>query len=226
MLTLTNPKGLASSFFLSHVTLISSGTFSVICSCHGKYVSTFLRCSSWNTPPGSINEFRFSDPFLPVLDLCFVSFLCSYFTITVASISTLPSKLEYEFSDFLPLTGDQIVSFRTSDADNPVDHQAPFVPTVEVLVKALIVISSAAVTGPPSSWIVQAIFCSHHPSVVGTGTREDVWKAREAANSGRRDTAKLTKKADKGKTAKEEAWELMFKEEASKRENVHRIQIN
>ncbi|KAG7588786.1 HEAT type 2 [Arabidopsis suecica] len=295
MLTLTNPKGLASSFFLSHVTLISSGTFSVICSCHGKYVSTFLRCSSWDTPPGSINEFMFSDPFLPVLELCFVSFLCSYFTITVASISTLPSKLEYDFSDFLPLTGDQIVSSRTSDADNPVDHQAPFVPSVEVLVKALIVISSAAVTGPPSSWIVRAIFCSHHPSVVGTGKREVVWKSllgpmglmslktseqqeavyslstmmslapedtftvfkmhlqdlpdrlshdmlsetdiktanhslkkglaiRETANSGRRDTAKLTKKADKGKTAKEEAWELMFKEEASKRENVHRIQ--
>ncbi|CAH8256859.1 unnamed protein product [Arabidopsis lyrata] len=156
------------------------------------------------------------------------------------------------------------------------DHQAPFVPSVEVLVKALIVISSAAVTGPPSSWTVQAIFCSHHPSVVGTGTREDVWKrlqkclktresvcqsllgpmglmspktpeqqaaifqtpegmilneqaiyvaqtigakytnqepAREAANSGRRDTAKLAKKADKGKTVKEEAQELMLKEE-------------
>ncbi|CAE5962833.1 unnamed protein product [Arabidopsis arenosa] len=109
--------------------------------------------------------------------------------------SQLATTLLDEFSDFLPLTGDQIVSFRTSDADNPVDHQAPFVPSVEVLVKALIVISSAAVTGPPSSWIVQAIFCSHHPSVVGTGTREDVWKAREAANSGRRDIAKLTKKA-------------------------------
>jgi hypothetical protein len=48
--------------------------------------------------------------------------------------------------------------------------------------------------------------------------------SRETANSGRRDTAKLTKKADKGKTAKEEARELMLKEEASTRENVHRIQ--
>ncbi|KAG7585744.1 Armadillo-type fold [Arabidopsis thaliana x Arabidopsis arenosa] len=67
-----------------------------------------------------------------------------------------------------------------SDADNPMDHQVPFVPSVEVLVKALIVISSAAVTGPPSSWIVRAIFCSHHPSVVIRHwlirKREDVWK--------------------------------------------------
>jgi hypothetical protein len=43
-------------------------------------------------------------------------------------------------------------------------------------VKALIVISSAAVAGPPSSWIVRAIFCSHHPSIVGTGKRDAVWK--------------------------------------------------
>lgn len=56
------------------------------------------------------------------------------------------------------------------------DHQAPILPSVEVLVKALIVISSAAVTGPPSSWIVRAIFCSHHPSIVGTGKKDAVWK--------------------------------------------------
>ncbi|XP_010470324.1 PREDICTED: eIF-2-alpha kinase activator GCN1-like isoform X1 [Camelina sativa] len=265
--------------------------------------------------------------------------------------SQLATTLLDEFSDFLSITGDQIVSPRTSDAENPVDHQAPFVPSVEVLVKALIVISSAAVTGPPSSWIVRSIFCSHHPSIVGTAKRDAVWKrlqkclktcgfdvatflstngrsvcksllgpmglmsskipeqeaavsslstlmslapedtftvfkmhlqelpdrlshdmlsvtdinifhtpegmllseqgiyvaetigakytrqepssnhslkkglaSREAANSGRRDTSKLTKKADKGKTAKEEARELMLKEEASTRENVHRIQ--
>lgn len=56
------------------------------------------------------------------------------------------------------------------------DHQAPLVPSVEVLVKALIVISSAAVAGPPSSWFDRAIFCSHHPIIVGTGKRDTVWK--------------------------------------------------
>lgn len=75
---------------------------------------------------------------------------------------------------------------------------------------------------------------------------------RDAANSVRRDSTKLTKKAgkhihetfysvlappaylffseiifaDKGKTPKEEARELMLKEEASTREKVHRIQKN
>lgn len=56
------------------------------------------------------------------------------------------------------------------------NHQAPLVPSVEVLVKALIVISLAAAAGSPSTWIDRAIFCSHHPSIVGTGKRDAVWK--------------------------------------------------
>ncbi|KAG2312032.1 hypothetical protein Bca52824_023589 [Brassica carinata] len=267
--------------------------------------------------------------------------------------SQLATTLLDEFSGFLSLTEEKIVSSRTSDRDNSVDHQAPLVPSVEVLVKALIVISSAAVAGPPSSWIDRAIFCSHHPIIVGTGKRDTVWKRlqkclktcgldaatflstngqsvckrllgpmglvsprtseqqaavyslstmmslapedtftvfkmhlqelpdrlshdmlsmtdikifqtpegmlsseqgvyvaetigakhtkletisnhslkkglanRDAANSGRRDSTKLTKKADKGKTPKEEARELMLKEEASTREKVNRIQKN
>ncbi|KAH0938797.1 hypothetical protein HID58_006258 [Brassica napus] len=267
--------------------------------------------------------------------------------------SQFATTLLDEFSGFLSLTQEKIVSSRTSDRDNSVDQQAPLVPSVEVLVKALIVISSAAVAGPPSSWIDRAIFCSHHPIIVGTGKRDAVWKrlqkclktcgldvatflstngqsvckrllgpmglvsprtseqqaavyalstmmslapedtftvfkmhmqelpdrlshdmlsmtdikifqtpegmlsseqgvyvaetigakhtkpetisnhslkkglaSRDAANSGRRDSTKLTKKADKGKTPKEEARELMLKEEASIREKVHMIQKN
>ncbi|ESQ38842.1 hypothetical protein EUTSA_v10022486mg [Eutrema salsugineum] len=267
--------------------------------------------------------------------------------------SQLATTLLEEFVKFLSVTGDKIVSSKTSDADNSVDHQAPLIPSVEVLVKALIVISSAAVAGPPSAWIDRAIFCSHHPSIVGTGKRDAVWKrlqkclktcgfdvatflstngvrvcksllgpmalmspklpeqqaavyslstlmslapedtftvfkmhlqelpdrlshdmlsvtdikifqtpegmlsseqgiyvaetigakytkqeptsnhslkqglaSRDAANLGRRDTTKLTKKADKGKTPKEEAREVMLKEEALTREKVHRIQQN
>ncbi|KAJ0229809.1 Protein ILITYHIA [Hirschfeldia incana] len=264
----------------------------------------------------------------------------------------LATTLLDDFSGFLSLTQEKIVSSKTSDRDNSVDHQAPLVPSVEVLVKALIVISSAAVAGPPSSWIDRAIFCSHHPVIVGTGKSDAVWKRlqkclkacgldvatflstngqsvckhligpmglaspripeqqaavyslstmmslvpedtftvfkmhlqelpdrlshdmfsmtdikifqtpegmlsseqgvyvaetigakhiketvsnhsmkkglanRDAANSGRRDSTKLTKKAEKGKTPKEEARELMLKEEASTRERVHTIQKN
>ncbi|CAE5962845.1 unnamed protein product [Arabidopsis arenosa] len=63
------------------------------------------------------------------------------------------------------------------NVNNPVDHQAPFVPSVEVLVKALVVISLAAVAGPSSSWIVRSIVSSHRPSIVGTGKRDAVWKS-------------------------------------------------
>ncbi|CAG7894016.1 unnamed protein product, partial [Brassica rapa] len=90
--------------------------------------------------------------------------------------SQFATTLLDEFSGFLSLTQEKIVSSRTSDRDNSVDQQAPLVPSVEVLVKALIVISSAAVAGPPSSWIDRAIFCSHHPIIVGTGKRDAVWK--------------------------------------------------
>ncbi|KDP23748.1 hypothetical protein JCGZ_23581 [Jatropha curcas] len=49
---------------------------------------------------------------------------------------------------------------------------------------------------------------------------------REAAGPGKKDTGKLVKKAGKGKTAKEEARELLLKEEASIREKVRGIQHN
>ncbi|XP_011002020.1 PREDICTED: translational activator GCN1 [Populus euphratica] len=49
---------------------------------------------------------------------------------------------------------------------------------------------------------------------------------REAAGLGKKDIGKLMKKADKGKTAKEEARELLLKEEAAVRDKVRGIQDN
>ncbi|KAJ6865023.1 hypothetical protein NC651_035552 [Populus alba x Populus x berolinensis] len=49
---------------------------------------------------------------------------------------------------------------------------------------------------------------------------------REAAGMGRKDIGKSTKKADKGKTSKEEARELLLKEEAAVRDKVRGIQDN
>lgn len=59
-----------------------------------------------------------------------------------------------------------------SDPDNSLDPQ---VPSVEVLVKAFVLISSAALAAGPSS-IIRVIFCSHHPCIVGTGKRDAVWR--------------------------------------------------
>ncbi|KDO52491.1 hypothetical protein CISIN_1g000049mg [Citrus sinensis] len=49
---------------------------------------------------------------------------------------------------------------------------------------------------------------------------------REVSGAGKKDIGKSTKKADKGKTAKEEARELLLNEEASIREKVQGVQRN
>jgi hypothetical protein len=62
-----------------------------------------------------------------------------------------------------------------SDPENSLDPQVPFLPSVEVLVKAFVLISSAALAAGPSSF-VRVLFCSHHPCIVGTGKRDAVWR--------------------------------------------------
>ncbi|OWM67342.1 hypothetical protein CDL15_Pgr000794 [Punica granatum] len=69
---------------------------------------------------------------------------------------------------------------------------------------------------------------THHDSNSHVVKREPA--NREASNIGRKDSGKPTKRtdkgSDKGKTAKEEARELLLKEEASIREKVREIQKN
>lgn len=62
-----------------------------------------------------------------------------------------------------------------SDTDNSLDSQVPFLPSTEVSVKALVVISSAALSAVPSA-SMQVILCAHHPYVVGTARRDTVWR--------------------------------------------------
>jgi len=62
-----------------------------------------------------------------------------------------------------------------SETENSSDGQVAFVPSVEVLVKALLVISSGIMAAAPSSCI-RLIFISHHPCLVGTAKTDAVWK--------------------------------------------------
>ncbi|KAF2563371.1 hypothetical protein F2Q70_00016592 [Brassica cretica] len=76
-------------------------------------------------------------------------------------------------------------------------------------------------------YVAETIGAKHtKPETISNQSLKKGLASRDAANSGRRDNTKLTKKADKGKTPKEEARELMLKEEASIREKVHMIQKN
>lgn len=51
----------------------------------------------------------------------------------------------------------------------------PFLPSIEVSVKALVVISSAALAVDPSV-SMQVLLCAHHPYIVGSAKRDAVWK--------------------------------------------------
>lgn len=80
------------------------------------------------------------------------------------------------FSSFyyFPLSGDLNLYF-CSDTDNSLDTQAPFLPSIEVSVKALVVISSAALAVNPST-SMQVMLCAHHPYIVGTAKRDAIWR--------------------------------------------------
>ncbi|PPR92002.1 hypothetical protein GOBAR_AA28683 [Gossypium barbadense] len=88
----------------------------------------------------------------------------------VAAAPQLSEVLLLEFTDFLSLVGEKImmqiilqtINFKTFHS-------------VEVLVKALAVISSTALATTPSV-STRIIFCSHHPCVVGTAKRDAVWR--------------------------------------------------
>ncbi|KAL4557543.1 hypothetical protein LXL04_035724 [Taraxacum kok-saghyz] len=79
-----------------------------------------------------------------------------------------------EYSDYLTVVGEKVIA-KLSDTENSVDAQVGFVPSVEVLVKGLMVISSGVMSSAPSSCI-RLIFCSHHPCLVGTAKKDAVWK--------------------------------------------------
>ncbi|KAM3705375.1 hypothetical protein ACJW31_03G074900 [Castanea mollissima] len=92
----------------------------------------------------------------------------------ITAAPQLSEDLLLEFTNFLSVVGEKIYLSKTSDTEISVDPQVPFLPSVEVLVKALVLISSAAVAADPSS-SVRVLFCSHHPCVVGTAKRDAVW---------------------------------------------------
>ena len=62
-----------------------------------------------------------------------------------------------------------------SDTDNnTLDTQVPFLPSTEVSVKALVVISSAALAVDPNV-SMQVMLCAHHPYIVGSAKKDAVW---------------------------------------------------
>ncbi|XP_061366387.1 protein ILITYHIA [Gastrolobium bilobum] len=93
----------------------------------------------------------------------------------ITSTPQLSEDLFFELSKYLSLIGEKVLALRISDSDISLDPQVPFIPSVEVLVKALLIMSPAALKLSPDSF-VRIILCSHHPSVVGFAKRDAAWK--------------------------------------------------
>ncbi|KAB1202522.1 Translational activator GCN1 [Morella rubra] len=93
----------------------------------------------------------------------------------ITAAPQLSEDLLHEFTNSLSLVAERLCNLKTSDLENSMDPQVTFLPSAEVLVKALVLISSAALaTAPVSS--MRILFCSHHPCVVGTAKRDAVWR--------------------------------------------------
>ncbi|KAK7285862.1 hypothetical protein RJT34_20645 [Clitoria ternatea] len=93
----------------------------------------------------------------------------------ITSAPHLSEDLFFEFSKYLTLIGDKLYALRISDTDISLDPQVPFIPSVEVLVKSLLIMSPAALKHAPDSF-VRIILCSHHPCVIGSAKIDAVWK--------------------------------------------------
>ncbi|CAO2827459.1 unnamed protein product [Amaranthus hypochondriacus] len=85
---------------------------------------------------------------------------------------TLPMLLK-EFAAFLSAVAEcQLLQIREAEnAEAPIS----FLPSIEVVVKALLIISAAAVRTAPET-CGHIILCSHHPALLGTRKRNKLWQ--------------------------------------------------
>ncbi|KAF8392112.1 hypothetical protein HHK36_022454 [Tetracentron sinense] len=93
----------------------------------------------------------------------------------ISSAPQLSGELLLEYMNLLSLVGDKKYLQNTSDTENSVDAHVPFLPSVEVLVKALLVISLPSLAAGPNA-CRRLIFCSHHPCIISTANRDAVWR--------------------------------------------------
>ncbi|CAI9090959.1 OLC1v1025859C1 [Oldenlandia corymbosa var. corymbosa] len=93
----------------------------------------------------------------------------------LAAAPRLSESILLEFFNYLTVLKEKVNLLRMSDTETVLDVQVPFIPPVELLVKALVVIASA-VLGASSSVSVELLCCSHHPFLIGTSKRDVVWK--------------------------------------------------
>lgn len=93
----------------------------------------------------------------------------------LAASPQLCEALIVEYSSYLSVVEEKVVLMKRSETETPLDTQVPFVPSVEVMVKALLVMTPEVLAANPSIFL-RVILCSHHPCLVGTAKGNAVWK--------------------------------------------------
>ncbi|KAG6482942.1 hypothetical protein ZIOFF_059581 [Zingiber officinale] len=92
-----------------------------------------------------------------------------------SSSAILVENLLLEYRSWLSLVTEKISQLKLTDTESWHEAQIPNLPSVELLVKCLLLIAPAAVSGFRGSYS-QLIFCSHHPCIANNGIRNQVWK--------------------------------------------------
>ncbi|KAK1290119.1 hypothetical protein QJS10_CPB18g01878 [Acorus calamus] len=87
----------------------------------------------------------------------------------------LAENLLDEFTNWLSSISDSLSLQKASDTESSMEAQSQFLPSVEVVVKALLLVAPIALASGPRI-CARLLICSHHPFLVGSGHRDTVWK--------------------------------------------------
>ncbi|CAL4944079.1 unnamed protein product [Urochloa decumbens] len=93
----------------------------------------------------------------------------------LSNSSGLAEDTLFLFTDWLSLIGERLSMLKQGDVDSSSDSQLPFIPSVEILVKCLLLIAPYAVVHSPRSYS-RLILCSHHPCLSSSASPDGAYK--------------------------------------------------
>ncbi|KAL3520591.1 hypothetical protein ACH5RR_018740 [Cinchona calisaya] len=93
----------------------------------------------------------------------------------LAAAPQLSEAILLEFSNYFSVVGERVLLLKMSDTENLLDPQVSFIPPVELLVKALVIIASS-ILAASKCLSMELLCCSHHPFLIGTSKKNVVWK--------------------------------------------------
>ncbi|CAL4927024.1 unnamed protein product [Urochloa decumbens] len=93
----------------------------------------------------------------------------------LSNSSGLAEDALFLFTDWLSLIGERLSMLKQGDVDSSSDSQLPFIPSIEILVKCLLLIAPYAVVHSPRSYS-RLILCSHHPCISSSASPDGAYK--------------------------------------------------